>query len=215
MFASIRRYRLIEGPMQELVRRVDDGFAELLRAQPGFVSYEFVDCGDGAIVTISLFATEPMADMSSELAEQWTESALDDMRFERIEMLHGEVLVSRAREEMLKATHAQAGKVASIRRYRLSEGSVGDLMHVVDEVFAPQIEDVEGIQAYHALDCGKGELFAITLCRDRATAGESDQLARLFVAEHLGAFSMERVEAMTGDVLVTRAIERLLEPAHA
>ena len=49
MFASIRRYRLHQGEIDELARRVDDGFAEEIGAQPGFVSYEFIDCGGGEI----------------------------------------------------------------------------------------------------------------------------------------------------------------------
>jgi antibiotic biosynthesis monooxygenase len=56
MFASIRRYRLTRGSIDELTRRVDEGFAEQVSAQPGFLSYEFLDSGDGGIVTISIFA---------------------------------------------------------------------------------------------------------------------------------------------------------------
>ena len=36
--------------MDELARRVDGGFVEQLGAQPGFVSYEFLDCGDGDVL---------------------------------------------------------------------------------------------------------------------------------------------------------------------
>lgn len=215
MFASIRRYRLIEGTMEELVRRVDDSFAELLRRQAGFVSYEFVDCGEGAVVTVSLFATEQMADCSAELAEEWTERMLDDMQFARAAVLHGEVMVSRAREEMLKATHAEAEKVASIRRYRLRDGDMAELMHRVDEIFADELSRVDGIYAYHVIDCGEGKIVSITLCRDHAIAAQSDEMAHRFVSEHLAGFDIVRIDEMSGDVMVTRAIESLLEPAHA
>ena len=43
MFASIRRYRLQRGSMDELTRRVDEGFAEEIGRQPGFVAYELID----------------------------------------------------------------------------------------------------------------------------------------------------------------------------
>src|SRR5436190_15883160 len=48
MFTSIRHYRL-QDPwgLDELTRRVDDDFAEAISGQPGFVSYEFAECGDG------------------------------------------------------------------------------------------------------------------------------------------------------------------------
>lgn len=215
MFASIRRYRLIDGSMEELVRRVDDGFAERLRAQPGFVSYELIEAGEDMVVTVSLFATEEMAELSRELAEEWTESALDDMRFARMSALHCRVMVSRADQEMLRATHATAGKVASMRRYRLRSGDLGELMHIVDEVFAEQLAGAEGIHAYHVMDCGEGAIISLTLCDDRAAAERSDALAKAFVSEHLAGFDIARTDALTGDVVVSRAVERLLEPAHA
>ena len=40
MFASIRRCRMHRGSVDELAKRVDEGFAEEISAQPGFVSYE-------------------------------------------------------------------------------------------------------------------------------------------------------------------------------
>src|SRR3954468_2007089 len=62
LFASIRRYRLRGGSMDELTRRVDEGFAEDIGRQPGFVAYEFMDCGDGEILTFSVFAEAGQAE---------------------------------------------------------------------------------------------------------------------------------------------------------
>ena len=106
MFVSIRRYRLTRGALDELVRRVDEGFAEEIRSQPGFVSYEFVDCGRGEIMTISAFETAEQADRSRDLAQRWTESNLRDLEFARIEAVRGEVRVSRAADEVLRSVHA-------------------------------------------------------------------------------------------------------------
>jgi hypothetical protein len=107
MFVSIRRYRLTRGAMDELVRRVDDGFSEEVRLQPGFVSYEFVDCGGGEIMTISRFETAEQAEHSRELAQRWTEEHLRDLEFARIEAVRGEVRVSRAADEALRPVHAE------------------------------------------------------------------------------------------------------------
>src|SRR6478735_6148755 len=102
MFASIRRYRLARGSMDELARRVDGSFADQINAQPGFVSYEFIDCGDGEVTTISIFREAPQAETSRDLAQRWTEENLDDFEFTRKEALHGAILVSRASREMLE-----------------------------------------------------------------------------------------------------------------
>jgi hypothetical protein len=216
VFASIRRYRLLRGSMEELTRRVDEGFAEDIGRQPGFASYEFMDCGDGEIITLSVFRDAHQAEASRELAQRWTEENLQDLEFGRLDALRGEILVSRAARDMLEPGHAGAArKFASMRRYRLRTGSIGELMHIVDEVFAEEIEAMDGFEAYHALDCGGGEVVSISLLRDQAAAEESDERALEFVRRELAEFDIERTEIIGGEVVVSRAMAALLEPAHA
>jgi heme-degrading monooxygenase HmoA len=216
VFASIRRYRLQRGAMEELTRRVDEGFAEDIGRRRGFVAYEFMDCGDGEIMTLSVFRDADQAEASREFAQRWTEENLHGLEFQRLEALRGEILVSRAARDMLEPGHSgSARKFASVRRYRLRSGSIGELMHIVDEVFADEIEAMDGFEAYHALDCGGGEIMSISLLRDRAAAEESDERAVEFVRRALGAFDIERTEVIGGEVVVSRAMAALLEPAHA
>jgi hypothetical protein len=216
MFASVRRYRLTQGLMDELARLVDTGFAEEIGVQPGFVSYEFTDCGEGEIATISLFREAFEAEMSRDLAQRWTDENLDDFEFMRTEALNGEILVSRAAPEVLASAHAAGErKFASLRRYALRSGSVEELMHVVDREFADRIQRLDGFEAYHALDCGGGEILSISLLRDQSAAEESDERALEFVRQKLGGFDIERTEMLAGEVLVSRAMAELLEPAHA
>jgi len=215
MFASIRRYRLEGGSMDDLARRVDEGFAEEIGRQPGFVAYEFMDCGDGGILTLSVFSDAEQAEQSRVLAERWTEEELQDLEFHRLEALRGEILVSRAARDMLDPAHTQsARKFASVRRYRLGSGSIAELMHIVDDVFADEIAAMEGFGAYHALDCS-GEVVSISLFSDHASVQASNERAAAFVRESLSGFDIERTEVIAGDVMVSRARATLLEPAHA
>src|SRR5436190_3539407 len=85
MFASMRRYRLERGSMAELARRVDKDFAEQLAAQPGFVSYEFIDGGLGEFMTMSIFVTLEQAEASRDLARRWAEENSDELEFPRLE----------------------------------------------------------------------------------------------------------------------------------
>ena len=216
MFASIRRYRLNQGSMDDLVRRVDEGFADEIRAQPGFMSYEFMDCGDGEVMTVSVFRDADGAEASRDLAERWTRENLDGFEFARIETLHGEILVSRAVQDMLEPAHAGAAqKFGSVRRYRLRSGSVADLMHIVDEEFADRMQAMDGFEAYHVLDCGGDEILSISLLRDQSAAEMSDELALQFVRDKLADFDIERTEVIGGEVVASRAMAELLEPAHA
>jgi heme-degrading monooxygenase HmoA len=216
MFASIRRYRLTRGSMHQLMRRVDGGFAEDISAQPGFVSYEFLDCGDGEIATVSIFREAEQAEGSRALAQRWTEEELTDFEFNRLESLSGEIMVSRAARDMLEPAHVGGtAKFGSMRRYRLGNDSVAELMHIVDEVFADRIERMDGFDAYHVLDCGNGDIVSISVFRDQAAAEDSDDAAMEFVRDSLADFPIERMEVLGGEVAVSRALTELLEPAHA
>jgi hypothetical protein len=202
--------------MDELARRVDEGFAEEICAQPGFVSYEFVDCGDGEVMTISIFHDADGASRSRDLAQRWTDENLQDLEFTRMGALGGEILVSRASQDMLEPGHVGAArKFASARHYALRGGSVATLMHKVDEIFADRIERLDGFEGYHALDCGRSQIMSISLLTDQAGAEASDDLALQFVGEELGEFDIERTEVIGGEVIVSRAMAELLEPAHA
>src|SRR5689334_18487069 len=68
MFASMRRYRLQPELLAEFMRRVDESFADAIAAQPGFVSYELIDCGGGDVFTLSIFLEPTQAEASRELA---------------------------------------------------------------------------------------------------------------------------------------------------
>lgn len=216
MFASIRRYRLERGAIEELTRRVDEGFADQIATQPGFVSYEFLDCGDGEVMTISVFRRAAEAEGSRDLAEHWSAGNLEDLEFTRVGVLRGEIIVSRADPEMLEPGHAGGQrKFASIRRYQLRSGSVAELMHMVDETFADRIRRLGGFVAYHMLDCSRGEIVSISLFRGQMAAEQSDELALEFVRDELADFDIERSEVIGGEVVVSRAMREVLEPAHA
>lgn len=216
MFASMRRYRLQRGSMAELARRVDEGFAEQLAVQPGFVSYEFIDCGLGEFMTVSIFLKLEQAEASRELARRWADENLQDLELPRLEAAHGEILVSRAARHMLEASHVGAPrKSVSIRRYRLHGGSVDELMHKIDGAFADRFQAREGFEAYHVFDCGEDEILWISFVRDHAAAEESDDHAFWFVSEELRDFRLERRVALRGEIIVSRAVTELLEPAHA
>lgn len=216
MYASIRRYRLREGSMDDLLDRVDDGFAEDISGQPGFCSYEAIDCGDGEVTTISVFREATEAEASRDLAQRWTEMNLAEFEFDRLPPMSGEIVVSRAAGGMLEPGHTDTSKAfASLRRYMLRRGAIEDLMHIVDERFADRVAELPGFLGYHVLDCGGGELLSISLFGDLVQCEASDELALGFVEEELGDFDIERTEVIGGTVRASRAQAELLVPAHA
>src|SRR3954468_4594444 len=115
MFASMRRYRLQPELLAEFMRRVDASFADDIAAQPGFVSYELIDCGGGDLFTLSIFLEPSQAEASRELARRWTEEHLQDIEHTRFDAVHGESVVGRAAQSMLDPCHVDdARKYVSI-----------------------------------------------------------------------------------------------------
>jgi hypothetical protein len=102
----------------------------------------------------------------------------------------------------------------SIRTYRFGEGSVDDLMHRVDRDLADAFVQEPGFVAYQVAQTGEHTVASITVFRERDQAERSNELAAEWVAESLADFEIERMGVMGGEVMVSRAIADLLEPAH-
>ena len=57
--------------MDDLVERVNAGFVPIVSQIPGFQEYLFVDAGDGAHLTISLYDDPSGAEQSTQDAASW------------------------------------------------------------------------------------------------------------------------------------------------
>jgi heme-degrading monooxygenase HmoA len=216
MFASMRRYRLQPGSSAEFMRRVDESFADEIAAQPGFVSYQLIDCGGGDLFSLSIFVEAGQAEASRDLAQRWTEDHLRDIEHTRFDAIHGESLVGRAAPGMLDPGHVgDARKCVSIRYYRLRSGSVGELLQRVDHAFDDRLSAMQGFEASQLLDCGDDEVLWISVVDDDDAMAAADERAARFVREELTDFRPERVVSIRGDIAVSRANAELLEPAHA
>jgi len=105
MYASMRTYRTDPKSVDDLMHRVDRDFAQALTQEPGFVAYQAIDMGGGKVCTLSVFRTREQADASNELAAEWVSEHLADFAVERMGVLCGDVMVSRANAEMLEPAH--------------------------------------------------------------------------------------------------------------
>ena len=111
MYASVRKYRVEAERMDELMSRIDAGFAARIEAAPGFVAYQALDCGrdhtgGGMLITVSTFADYEAAERSSEMAKAFVRDELAEFRVEAIEAETGEVKVSRASAPTLEPSHS-------------------------------------------------------------------------------------------------------------
>jgi hypothetical protein len=103
---------------------------------------------------------------------------------------------------------------ASIRTYRFTTGSMDELMHRVDRDFADALAHEPGFIGYQAIATGDRTVMSMSIFRDGADAERSMEIAAQWVAEDLAEFGVERIGAITGEVMVSRALADMLEPAH-
>jgi hypothetical protein len=106
MFVSIRTYRIGNGSVDEIMHRVDRDLADALAQEPGFVGYEVARMTDHTIAAITTFQTQEQADASNDLAAAWVADELADYDIERMGIMSGQVMVSRATADILEAAHA-------------------------------------------------------------------------------------------------------------
>jgi hypothetical protein len=103
---------------------------------------------------------------------------------------------------------------ASCRMYRLGAGSIDDAMHKVDVDMAEEFSEMPGFVSYHVIATDHDEICSWTVFTDAEGAHRAMDAARKFVDERMSDFKLERIGAMTGEVMVGRARQEILEPAH-
>ncbi len=107
-FARVRRYRIANGDIGEVIWRVvDTKLAERIAELEGFVAYLVFSGGAGQLVTVSVFRDRATATASDELALQFVRDELADFDINRTDMVGGgEIPVSRVTETLLEPAHA-------------------------------------------------------------------------------------------------------------
>ena len=103
---------------------------------------------------------------------------------------------------------------ASIRRYRMGAGSMDDAMHLADTELADRLAEEPGFVDYQVVATGDDTITSMTIFEDEDQCLASNDMAAQFVREHMGPFQIERLDVFGGEVMVSRAAEKVLEPAH-
>jgi hypothetical protein len=70
MYVSVRRYDGVPDP-SKAARVVSDTWIPIISKVPGFISYYWVDAGDGVMISTSVFASRQGAEESNRQVKQW------------------------------------------------------------------------------------------------------------------------------------------------
>jgi hypothetical protein len=93
MYAAVRRYEGVTDPA-EAGRRVKEGFMPLIREVPGFVAYYWIDAGDGAMVSTSVFEDRTGAEESTKRAADFVRENLASLLPNPPQVTAGDVVAS-------------------------------------------------------------------------------------------------------------------------
>lgn len=91
MFASIRKYKT--NSPDEVIRRANSGFAQIISKAPGFVQYCTVNAGKDVVVSVSIFDTKAGADESNRLAADWVKQNIASLVTGAPEIMEGEARI--------------------------------------------------------------------------------------------------------------------------
>jgi hypothetical protein len=105
MHANVRQYRMPPGEIDTAMHLADTQLADRLADEPGFVAYELMATEDGSICSMTIFQDREGAERSQEIAAEFVREHLSGMQIERTGAMIGEVMVSRARDQVLEAAH--------------------------------------------------------------------------------------------------------------
>ena len=91
MYASVRRYRIDQKNMDELVKRVP-GAADVMSSLNGFRAYYVIRGGDDSLATVSLFSNQDAAVLSNAQAAKWVKENAADLVSGTVDTVTGEVV---------------------------------------------------------------------------------------------------------------------------
>jgi hypothetical protein len=94
MFASIRKYQVRRGMVEELARRVKEGFVPLMRGMQGWKGYYLLDGGPDVLITISIFDSAEAALASNVTAADWVRNNVLEFTRGMPEVMVGTALVA-------------------------------------------------------------------------------------------------------------------------
>jgi hypothetical protein len=105
MHAAIRQYQVDPGSVDEVRRRVNEGFLPIIKDASGFQAYYALDAGGGRIATVSVFEDRAGAEESIRMAADYIRQNMASLVPNPPEVLEGEVFANEA---------ASAGPVSGV-----------------------------------------------------------------------------------------------------
>ena len=106
MFTSVRTYKGNAAEIEQMLPIIDEKFVPAVSDVPGMCSYQVIDCGGGAIMTVSCFETREGVEQSTQMAGEFVRDHLSEFEIERTGVIEGAARISVAQQGVLEPAHA-------------------------------------------------------------------------------------------------------------
>jgi heme-degrading monooxygenase HmoA len=94
-FVSIRTYKAKDQKLDaETIKKVETGFAPIIKNVPGFQAYRLIDSGNYSVSSVSVYDTEESANESNEKSREWVAENLAHLIDGPATVFNGEVIFS-------------------------------------------------------------------------------------------------------------------------
>ena len=197
MHLAIRRYRVDPNSVDEVMRKVDEGFVPIISDGPGFLAYYVLSAGEGRLATVSVFEDRAGAERSNEMAADYVKENLASLLPDPPEITAGEVQVHEVGKE------GERGRYATIREYQINQGAVDEALRQFNEGIVPILKERAGFVEYYGLGA-ENRIAAVNIFEDRTEAEESNEVAQDYVEENLRSILPLSPDITAGEVVVYR-----------
>ena len=96
MYATVRRYDGVTD-VREAIRRVNEGFIQIVSEIPGFVAYYWIDAGGGVMISMSVFQDRAGAEESNAKAAGYVREKMASLLPNPPQITAGEVVAHTAK----------------------------------------------------------------------------------------------------------------------
>jgi hypothetical protein len=103
----------------------------------------------------------------------------------------------------------------TIRTYETDAAQAREVTGLVEQLFAPKLQRLDGFVAYQMVTSPDGELVTITTCKTSQACTESDKWAAEFVRDHLPDIRITRRDTYAGEVAFASATGTVRHAVHA
>ena len=91
MYAVIRHYHFKPEDSEKIDQVIQDGFVPLIKKANGFISYNWLDTGNGEGASLSVFQDKAGADESIRLAAEFVKTSMSELLTQKPEVIEGPI----------------------------------------------------------------------------------------------------------------------------